>query len=649
MVGSWRSWLIELPRYFKRAVLALIDFFLASAALWIALSIRYGQYFVPTSLGQLGLLLSGPLITLLVLWRIGLYRLVTRFIGYRGTLQIIAGVGFAVLVWSLLVFMVGQLGVPRSVILTYAALSATLLSLLRYAIGIILDSAGIPYPASKPEIAPKTAIIYGAGPMGIALLQAMRRAGDRKVVAFVDTAPTMWRQYIGELKVYAPSKLARLIERESVREILVAVPEARPRRKILHELEQHPVEVKVLPAYEDIASGRVRLSDLRPVDVTDLLGRDPVEPNPELLRRNISGKAVLLTGAGGSIGSELVRQVLHLDPRLVVLLDVSEVALYQVELEVRDRLSEILSTDRIPKVKAVLGSVLDEALINDVVQSNGIETIFHAAAYKHVPMVERNPISGVENNVLGTQALVNAALKHGVERMVLISTDKAVRPTNVMGASKRLSELILQAASSEQGRTVFAMVRFGNVLDSSGSVIRRFRQQIQAGGPITVTHPEVTRYFMSIPEAASLVIQAGAMANGGEVFVLDMGESVKIDKLARQLIRLSGLEIRDDTNPLGDIAISYIGLRPGEKLYEELLIGAQTSRTEHPRIQKSDEPFLPSSALSVVLADLKAALAARDGNAVRAILLRSVEGYNPHIEEPETAPHPQEMPAPLLP
>ena len=649
MVGSWRSWLIELPRYFKRAVLALIDFFLASAALWIALSIRYGQYFVPTSLGQLGLLLSGPLITLLVLWRIGLYRLVTRFIGYRGTLQIIAGVGFAVLVWSLLVFMVGQLGVPRSVILTYAALSATLLSLLRYAIGIILDSAGIPYPASKPEIAPKTAIIYGAGPMGIALLQAMRRAGDRKVVAFVDTAPTMWRQYIGELKVYAPSKLARLIERESVREILVAVPEARPRRKILHELEQHPVEVKVLPAYEDIASGRVRLSDLRPVDVTDLLGRDPVEPNPELLRRNISGKAVLLTGAGGSIGSELVRQVLHLDPRLVVLLDVSEVALYQVELEVRDRLSEILSTDRIPKVKAVLGSVLDEALINDVVQSNGIETIFHAAAYKHVPMVERNPISGVENNVFGTQALVNAALKHGVERMVLISTDKAVRPTNVMGASKRLSELILQAASSEQSRTVFAMVRFGNVLDSSGSVIRRFRQQIQAGGPITVTHPEVTRYFMSIPEAASLVIQAGAMANGGEVFVLDMGESVKIDKLARQLIRLSGLEIRDDTNPLGDIAISYIGLRPGEKLYEELLIGAQTSRTEHPRIQKSDEPFLPSSALSVVLADLKAALAARDGNAVRAILLRSVEGYNPHIEEPETAPHPQEMPAPLLP
>ncbi|MDQ8699888.1 nucleoside-diphosphate sugar epimerase/dehydratase [Hyphomicrobium sp. LHD-15] len=649
MVGSWRSWLIELPRYFKRAVLALIDFFLASAALWVALSIRYGQYFVPSSLGQLGLLLSGPLITLLVLWRIGLYRLVTRFIGYRGTLQIIAGVGFAVLVWSLLVFMVGQLGVPRSVILTYAALSAALLSLLRYAIGIVLDSAGIPYPASKPEIAPKSAIIYGAGPMGIALLQAMRRAGDRKVVAFVDTAPTMWRQYIGGLKVYAPSKLTRLIERESVREILVAVPEARPRRKILHELEQHPVEVKVLPAYEDIASGRVRLSDLRPVDVTDLLGRDPVEPNPELLRRNISGKAVLLTGAGGSIGSELVRQVLHLDPRLVVLLDVSEVALYQVELEVRDRLSEMQRTDRIPKVKAVLGSVLDEALISDVVRSNGIETIFHAAAYKHVPMVERNPISGVENNVFGTQALVNAALKHGVERMVLISTDKAVRPTNVMGASKRLSELILQAAASEQNRTVFAMVRFGNVLDSSGSVIRRFRQQIQAGGPITVTHPEVTRYFMSIPEAASLVIQAGAMANGGEVFVLDMGESVKIDKLARQLIRLSGLEVRDDTNPLGDIAISYIGLRPGEKLYEELLIGAQTSHTEHPRIQKSDEPFLPSSALGVELIDLKAALTARDGNAVRAILLRSVEGYEPHIEEPATALHPQEISAPLLP
>jgi FlaA1/EpsC-like NDP-sugar epimerase len=647
MVVSWRSWLIELPRYFKRAVLALIDFLLVSTALWVALSVRYEQYFVPSSLGQLGLLLSGPLITLLVLWRIGLYRLVTRFIGYRGTLHIILGVGFAVLIWSLLVFMVGQLGVPRSVILTYAALSATLLSLLRYVIGIALDSAGIPYPSSTREIAPKMAIIYGAGPMGIALLQAVRRAGDRKVVAFIDTAPTMWRQYISGLKVFAPSKLPRLIERESVREILVAIPGSRPRRKILQELEQYPVEVKVLPAYEDVASGRVRLSDLRPVDVGDLLGRDPVAPNPDLLRRNISGKAVLLTGAGGSIGSELVRQVLALDPRLIVLLDISEVALYQVELEVRDRLGDGLKTGQTPKVKAVLGSVLDEGLIADVIVSNGIQTIFHAAAYKHVPMVERNAIAGVANNVLGTHVLVSCARKHGVERMVLISTDKAVRPTNVMGASKRLAELILQAAAAEQSGTVFTMVRFGNVLDSSGSVIRRFRHQIQAGGPITVTHPEVTRFFMSIPEAASLVIQAGAMANGGEVFVLDMGVSVKIDKLARQLIRLSGLEVRDDTNPLGDIAISYIGLRPGEKLYEELLIGEQTSKTEHPRILKSDEPFLQPAALDAELGALKSALADRDGDAVRSILLRSVEGYDPQIEGPEPDPNAQAISTPM--
>jgi FlaA1/EpsC-like NDP-sugar epimerase len=644
MVDSWRSWLVELPRYFKRAILALIDFLLATTALWAALSVRYGTFFVPSSLGQLGLLLSGPLITLLILWRIGLYRLVTRFIGYRGTLQIIAGVGFAVLVWSLIVFMVGQLGVPRSVILTYAALSAALISLLRYAIGILLDSAGIPYPGHKPEISPKMAIIYGAGPMGIALLQAMRRAGDRKVVAFVDPAPTMWRQYINGLKVYAPSKLPRLIERETVREVLVAIPEARPRRKILQELELHPVEVKVLPAYEDVASGRVRLSDLRPVDVTDLLGRDPVEPNPDLLRRNISGKAVLLTGAGGSIGSELVRQVLHLDPRLIVLLDISEVALYQVELEVRDRLNEGLKIGKVPEVKAVLGSVADETLISDVIRCNGIQTIFHAAAYKHVPIVEQNPIAGVYNNVFGTLVLVNAARKHGVERMVLISTDKAVRPTNVMGASKRLAELILQAAASEQAQPVFTMVRFGNVLDSSGSVIRRFRQQIQAGGPITVTHPEVTRYFMSIPEAASLVIQAGAMAKGGEVFVLDMGESVKIDNLARQLIRLSGLEIRDETNPLGDIAISYIGLRPGEKLYEELLIGEHTAKTEHPRILKSDEPFLPPALLGAELAALKAALAERDGATVRAVLLRSVEGYDPGLDKPAPVSFPQALP-----
>jgi FlaA1/EpsC-like NDP-sugar epimerase len=647
MVVSWRSWLVELPRYFKRAVLALIDFLLTSAALWAALSIRYGEYFIPTSLGQLSLLLTGPLITLLVLWRIGLYRLVTRFIGYRGTLQIALGVGFAVLIWSLVVFMVGQLGVPRSVILTYGALSAALLSLLRYAIGLFLDSAGIAYPRSDLAIAPKNVVIYGAGPMGIALLQAVRRAGDRKVVAFVDSAPTMWRQYISGLKVFAPSKLSRLIEREQVREILVAIQDPRPRRKILQELEDYPVEVKVLPAYEDVASGRVRLSDLRPVDVTDLLGRDPVEPNPDLLRRNISGKAVLLTGAGGSIGSELVRQVMSYEPRLIVLLDVSEVALYQIELEMRDRLGDNSGTGEGPQVKAVLGSVLDEALIGDVIAANGIETIFHAAAYKHVPMVERNPISGVENNVFGTHVLVKCARKYGVERMVLISTDKAVRPTNVMGASKRLSELILQAAAAEQSRTVFTMVRFGNVLDSSGSVIRRFRQQIQAGGPITVTHPEVTRYFMSIPEAASLVIQAGAMAEGGEVFVLDMGESVKIDKLARQLIRLSGLEIRDDANPLGDIAISYIGLRPGEKLYEELLIGEQTSKTEHPRILKSDEPFLASVALEAELGALRAALSARDSATVRTILLRSVEGYQPHVEEPAVALHADTISQPI--
>jgi len=638
VVSSWRSWLIELPRYFKRAVLALIDFLLLSAALWVALSVRYGQMFVPTSWGQLGLLLSGPLITLLILWRIGLYRLVTRFIGYRGTLQIILGVGLAVLIWSLLVFMAGQLGVPRSVILTYAAIGAALLSLVRYAIGVVLDSAGIPYPADMREVAPKSVIIYGAGPMGIALLQAVRRAGDRKVIAFIDASPTMWRQYISGLKVFAPTKLPRLIEREFVREILVAIPGSKQRRKILHELEQFPVEIKILPAYEDVASGRVRLSDLRPVDVGDLLGRDPVEPSPELLQRSITGKAVLLTGAGGSIGSELVRQVLALDPRLIVLLDVSEAALYLVELEVKDKLSG-LKTGHVPQVKAVLGSVLDEALVTDVLSTYAIETIFHAAAYKHVPMVEDNPIAGVENNVFGTHTLVRCARAQGVERMVLVSTDKAVRPTNVMGASKRLAELILQAAAAEQGHTVFTMVRFGNVLDSSGSVIRRFRQQIQQGGPVTVTHPEVTRYFMSIPEAASLVIQAGAMAQGGEVFVLDMGESVKIDKLARHLIRLSGLEVRDDTNPSGDIAISYIGLRPGEKLYEELLIGAQTSKTEHARILKSDEPFLMPAALGAELRALKTALAERDGEAVRSILLRSVEGYVPHVAgSPEASP-----------
>ena len=373
-------------------------------------------------------------------------------------------------------------------------------------------------------------------------------------------------------------------------------------------LESYPVVVKTLPALEEIASGHVEISDLRPIDVEDLLGRDPVTPDLELLTANVHGKVVMITGAGGSIGSELTRQLLRLGPKTLVLFELSEVALYEISMEIEE-LNERLHkeeagrpAEEATKVVQVLGSVLDQKLVARTIEELEVEVIYHAAAYKHVPIVEANPFAGLQNNTFGTLALAEAAKELGVERFVLVSSDKAVRPTNIMGASKRLAELILQAfAQDRDSTTIFTMVRFGNVLDSSGSVVRRFRNQIRAGGPVTVTHPEVIRYFMSIPEAAQLVIQAGTMAIGGEVFVLEMGTPVKIDDLARTMIRLSGLEVRDEDHPEGDIAIEYIGLRRGEKLYEELLIGENTTGTSHPRIFKNSEPILPFEELAAAL------------------------------------------------
>jgi FlaA1/EpsC-like NDP-sugar epimerase len=388
---------------------------------------------------------------------------------------------------------------------------------------------------------------------------------------------------------------------------------------VLKQLERFPVKVKVLPSLAEIASGKVALADLRPLEIEDLLGRDAVPPIGDLLSRDTRGKSVMVTGAGGSVGSELVRQVLRQGPSRLVLFDVSEPALYEIGIEVQRAVMLMPSDLPKPDVVTVLGSVLDAALVAETLRKCAVSTIYHAAAYKHVPIVEHNASVGLTNNVLGTEVLAEAALANGVERMVLISTDKAVRPTNVMGASKRLAELVLQARASISTTTVFTMVRFGNVLGSSGSVVRCFRRQIEQGGPVTVTHPEVIRYFMSIPEAAELVIQAGAMAKGGEVFVLDMGEPVKINDLAELMIRLSGLEIRTEQQPDGDIEVVYTGLRPGEKLYEELLIGVNTSGTEHPRILRSDEPALSPSELRRELELLKAAMATRDVETIQAV------------------------------
>ncbi len=643
-----RALLLDLPRLQKRLILILSDLVLLGAVLYAVVWLRRFGLDETKTTGFV-LLALAPLITVAIFAWLGLYRLVTRYIGHRGNTRIAGGVVLATLVWALLVFMSGQQGIPRSVIFLYALFGTLAIIMSRHVAAWVLKSAGVALPVLPDEVVTKRVLIYGAGQAGVRLLEAIRGVADRQPVGFIDGEASLWGQYVGGLKVYRPEKLVALIERRAVNEVLLALPSAQrqERRRILEELKGQPVVVKVLPALEDIASGKVSVSDLRAIDVDDLLGRDPVPARGDLLARNIAAKSILVTGAGGSVGSELVRQIVRQSPRRLVLMDVSEFALFQIDARVREGLAVLGKSQPMPEVVAVLGSVLDEALVMETLKRYGVETIFHAAAYKHVPIVEANPITGLSNNVFGMAVIADCAQACGVERVVLISTDKAVRPTNVMGASKRLAEMILQARAAEPAcRTVFTMVRFGNVLDSSGSVVGIFRRQIRAGGPVTVTHPDVTRYFMSIPEAAGLVIQAGAMATGGEVFVLEMGEPVRIDDLARLMIRLTGLQVRDEERPDGDISIVYSGLRPGEKLFEELLIGVNTQGTEHPRILRSGEPFLSSADLARELGVLRAAMTLRDIETVQAVLMRTVEGYRPDPLLLQMAQPPSSTPAP---
>ncbi|MEH6671664.1 polysaccharide biosynthesis protein [Halopseudomonas sp.] len=635
----------------KRAVQVIADVILLSVALWAALFLRLsGEYWVWPTGNQGWLFLLAPVIAIPVYIRMGMYRAVMRHFGNDALICIAKAVtlGFAGFAVAVLILRDAnwQVHFPRNAFFSYWALSLILIGGLRllarqYFMGDWWIS-GLPIARTVEPQGGKSVAIYGAGESGNQLLASLRLGRLYRPMAFIDDDPTLVGRNIGGLHVYRSADVDKMIEHTEVKELFLAIPSAtRARRQeVLASLQKYPLHIRTIPGIMDLASGKVKVDDLQEVDIADLLGRDAVPPDQSLFERCIRDKAVMVTGAGGSIGSELCRQIILSAPKTLVLFEHSEFALYEIH-------SELIGYIRTRKLQIVLipilGSIRNYRRLQDVMSAWQIDTVYHAAAYKHVPMVEHNVAEGIMNNVFGTLNTAQAAIKCRVENFVLISTDKAVRPTNVMGSTKRMAELVLQALSAEQAprlwgedsqinqlnRTRFTMVRFGNVLGSSGSVIPLFRDQIRRGGPITVTHPDITRYFMTIPEAAQLVIQAGAMGQGGDVFVLDMGEPVTIVELARKMIMLSGLTVRDETNIAGDIGISFTGLRPGEKLYEELLIGDNPETTSHEKIHRANEDLVPWNELLPVLDTLRQAIREDDYDTVRKTLLETVQGYKP--------------------
>ena len=646
-----RDKLLGLRRRHKRLLQVIADVLLIWLALWLSFAIRLGDLDAAQPFtGHAWLFLLAPAIALPIFIRLGMYRAVLRYVGNDALITIARAVTLSALVLALAVYWYSgpTALVPRSMVFNYWWLCLLLLGGLRlvmrqYFTGNRLEATLGRHSAESAGVA--RIAIYGAGAAGNQLVAALRMGRTMRPVAFIDDDAGVAHQTIGGLKVFPSKQIPQMIDQTGVEEILLAIPSASRarRREILALLEQYPVRVRTIPGFMDLASGRVKVEDVQEVDIADLLGRDAVPPQQALFERCIKGQVVLVTGAGGSIGSELCRQILVSGARTLLLFEHAEFNLYSIHAELQARIErESLPVQLVP----VLGSVRHAARLLDVLRTWQVGTVYHAAAYKHVPMVEHNIAEGVLNNVLGSLNTAQAAVKAGVEHFVLISTDKAVRPTNVMGSTKRLAEMVLQALSRESApllfaedqpvarvnRTRFTMVRFGNVLGSSGSVIPLFRQQIQRGGSVTVTHPNITRYFMTIPEAAQLVIQAGAMGQGGDVFVLDMGQPVKIAELAEKMIRLSGLSVRSQDTPHGDIAIEFTGLRPGEKLYEELLIGDNVSPTGHPMIMRANEECLSWAELKTVLTDLLAAVECDDYDQVRKLLRETVSGYTPDGE-----------------
>ncbi len=619
--------LVDLSRFRKQMLAALVDLFMLPLSFYFALWLRYDNVGIELLQQYAILIAATPLIAIPIFIRLGLYRAVIRFIDHKIVYVVVLGVSFSVLG---LATVAAFTHVPK---LSRAVFGIYWVSAILYVVISRFIARGYFLQSSTPDGAVRVAI-YGAGKAGTQLASALRAGQDYLPVAFIDDKKELANATIAGIKVFTADSLPALIAKKDINEILLAMPSLTrsQQKRILDRLEPLKVKTKVTPPIGSLvnggSSGLGGLSGqaLREIELEDLLGRDTAAPDARLISSCITGKSVLVTGAGGSIGSELCRQVIRLRPARLILLEMSEFALYSIQQELSNLETSLgLEVELMP----FLGSVAEQEKCKRILSTFSVETIYHAAAYKHVPLVEHNPIEGIRNNVFGTLSIARAAMATGVKCFVLISTDKAVRPTNVMGATKRLAELILQAFARQQTKTRFSMVRFGNVLGSSGSVVPLFRQQIMAGGPITLTHPEITRYFMTIPEAAQLVLQAGAMAEGGDVFLLDMGEPVKIMDLAKRMVHLSGLEVKSEAAPAGAIEIVHVGLRPGEKLYEELLIGSDVEGTSHPLIMRAQEAEIPWLMLQEMLKTLEYACDQFDYEEVRALLLRIVVEYAP--------------------
>ena len=614
--------IFNLPRNLKRSIVLFFDTIFIFISFWGAWVVRLDSssvFFEPEKWTLFFLILP---ITIVTLIKLGLYRAVLRYLGPKATVSILTGICISTLTLVLVSYFL-QLTLPRAIPLLYGTFLIIFIGGSRLSIRILN------MPSSKRD--KRRVVIYGSGPAGRQLAQALMHGKDFDPIAFIDDDKNLHKTYILGRPVYSFAQFESFSGEVSIDQVLLAMPNINRRERsiVLAKLEPLALEVKSIPSMTDLVNGDARIDELREVAIDELLGREPVSPNQDLMSKNITSKVVIVTGAGGSIGSELCRQIVCQKPKVLILFEISEFALYKVDAE----LNKLIEKNGLSIIiKPILGSVQNKSVIKSVLRTFNVETVYHAAAYKHVPLVEFNIVEGVKNNTFGTNNVASAAAEVGVDTFVLISTDKAVRSTNIMGSTKRLAELCLQALSKDNNKTTFCMVRFGNVLGSSGSVVPLFREQIRKGGPVTITHKDITRYFMTIPEASQLVIQAGAMAKGGDVFVLDMGQSVKIADLAIKMVHLMGLEIKNDDNPGGDIELQYSGLRPGEKLYEELLIGDNIIATAHQRIMSAQESSLDIEEMNQVLQALKLACDNHDIKKIQKIIIDAPTGYSPNSE-----------------